>query len=134
LIGGRNLDAAQIRGLRSCLLGQTAVAESVQRDGRAAGETQNGEVAAVVVASFRNQSFCLSFNDDGTISGDGSLIVTSGGYVGTPGSFTLFSYSGIALVGTSRAPVNSFGLTIGPVSIEFVSGAGVLVGLQVPSC
>jgi hypothetical protein len=125
LTGDRKVDQAQLRALRACVLGGPGAAPGFTPS------TQDAVAAAVAVASFQNSLLCFDFNSDGTISSTNpTWHVTSGGYLGIPGIFTIFGYSGSFYLGG----FSSFGVTIGPFSVELFSLAGVLSGFQVPSC
>src|SRR5262249_38995 len=88
--------------------------------------------ASAVVSSFQNSLLCFTFNSDGTISSTNpTWHVESGGYLGVPGVFTIFSYTGSMYLGV----FTSVGVTIAPFSIEFLSPfAGVITGSRVASC
>jgi hypothetical protein len=131
LVGGRKVDGAQMRTLRACVLGTPDSAARALAPDAATGVAPDAEATAVAVASFQNPLLCLDFNSDGTISStDDTWHVLSGGYVGIPGIFTIFGYSGSFYLGG----FSSFGLTIGSFSVELFSLGGVLSGSQVPSC
>jgi hypothetical protein len=132
LTGDRKVDQAQLRALRACVLGApSGGAAGTLAPDVAGATTQGAEAAAVAVASFQNPLLCFDFNGDGTISSaNPTWHVTSGGYLGIPGIFTIFGYSGSFYLGG----FSSFGVTIGPFSIELFSLGGVLSGFQVPSC
>jgi hypothetical protein len=129
ITNGRKISLAAMKTLHDCLLSQPgAIAASIDE---AQAVTGNVAAAATVVASFQNSLLCLDFNSDGTISSTNpTWHVLSGGYIGIPGIFTIFSYTGSFYLGG----FSSFGLTIGPFSLEFFSIAGVIGGTQVPSC
>jgi hypothetical protein len=125
LLGG-GLDAAQVKAAQGCISGQSgAMVDPEAQPGTATG-------AASVVSSFQNSLLCFTFNSDGTISSTNpTWHVMSGGYVGVPGVFTFFSYAGSMYLGG----FTSFGLTIGPFSIELLSPfAGIITGSQVAGC
>jgi hypothetical protein len=128
LLGG-GLDAAQVKAAQSCISGQWgAMVDSAAQPGTAAG----AGTAASVVSSFQNSLLCFTFNSDGTISSTNpTWHVLSGGYVGVPGVFTVFSYAGSMYLGG----FTSFGMTVGPFSIELLSPfAGIITGSQVAAC
>ena len=130
---GRAVTAGQLRAVQRCVLGDAGAAT-------AAAAPAEEVTAAAVTASFENQHACYNFNSDGTISsaygGPFMVVILSGGYVGVPGVFTAFAYSG-TLIGHGAATFSSFGLTFGPFSVELFTILGmtnVISGTQVPSC
>jgi hypothetical protein len=137
LLGANKPDSAQLQKLKSCVLSTPWVAGTLAQAGQAsqAAAASDG-AAASVVASFRNAALCLQFNGDGTISGRGPLsIVQSGGYIGIPGVFSVFSYAAQLDV----VIIDSFGLNIGPITVEFWSARGspvppIVFGAQVTDC
>jgi hypothetical protein len=142
LTSGGTIDVAHATKLQSCIRsqpGQTA-------DSLALGltdsptTTQNAAAPATVLAVFwtpladeSGRPLCLNFNSDGTISGQNVLTAVEGGYLGTPGVFTLLAF-------TLFVPGGSFdfaGLSIGPLLLAVPTEPVPIPffpGLQVPSC
>lgn len=142
LTGGRKLDAAQMTMLQGCFRSQpAAMADSIEQAQAGSATTNTAAAAATVVASYKDAILCLDFNSDGTISSPtpGLTTVAWGGYLGTPGSFTLFAYGGNLQYIDAVVPYVAVGLSIGSVSLEAYLIFGYVpfyipLGFQVPSC
>ena len=147
LASGRTVDSTQVTRLQGCLLSRpAAVADSLERASQADTTTTQSAAAAdetpTVVASFGMSLpfLCLKFNSDGTISSPSPLIqVASGGYLGIPGIFTVFSVS-LQFPGAPML-LPYVGLSVGgllaavPVTTTpLPEWALVLFGFQVPNC
>ena len=112
------------------MFGQPAqTAESLGFASAGSATTSPEATSATVVASFWTAagiSRCLDFNSGGTLAGLPSVPagnVLGGGYLGTPGAFTVF----VVTLGSGAAPAPFFvGLGIGPVVI------GVSIAPQIP--
>jgi hypothetical protein len=140
LTSGDKIDAAQATNLQNCVLSQPAqTADSLGLGQPGSATTPTAEpTVGTVVASFwtlAGISWCVDFRSDGTIAGRPLVPAVSGlggGYIGTPGVFTLF----VVTLGTGTPAW--VGLGIGPV----VLGAPILpqfvnppmLGFQTSSC
>jgi len=139
LAGGRALARAQMANLQRCVLGQPAqTADSLTFGQSESVPTRSAATAATVLASFQTSLLpCVAFNSDGTMDGGPSYgSVVAGSYLGTPGAFTLFSFT--LLVSEGGLRVAFVGLSIGPFfaavpTVQFPTFP-LLLGLQVPNC
>ena len=118
---GRKIDPAQLKTLQACLLTQPAVADSLEQGAAAGATPQNAQALATVVASYQTVT-CLNFNSDGTLSQTiAPAPVFTGSYLGIPGIFTVYSWSG----GVGIFGYSSFGFSLGPFSLELLTVAGL---------
>jgi hypothetical protein len=143
LTSGVTIDAAEARKLQGCVLSQPAQTADALGLGQADGATTQTVEAtsATVVATFWTLAgigWCVDFNSDGTIAGRPTVPAVSGlggGYVGTPGSFTLFVITFVS--GGNAVPV-WVGVSIGPVlmgvSIIPQNPFLLVLGFQISSC
>jgi len=142
LTSGGKIDAAQATKLESCIRNQPSqTANSLELAQADSTTTQNAAAPVTVLASFstilgdESGPLCLKFNSDGMISGHVVVASMQGGYLGTPGAFTLLS---LTFVGPGGYSIGFVGLTIGPLLLAVpISGLPVIpffYGFQVPNC
>jgi hypothetical protein len=144
LLGGRKPDSTQMESLEGCLLAQPAIAESLERPAQVNSTTApSTQAEPTVLANYQDFGFavCNSFMSDGTLrSAFFPAAFFSGGYLGIPGIFTVYSWS--AGVSGATPAFSAFGLTIGPFSAELLTAvdavgtphSAIFFGLQVPNC